>query len=116
MASGGTTVDPFATIGPVVLANLILVRTARSPVADACSGAALSLLRRLVPSFASLLVVQEVEAGGADGLDGADEVSMDDSVNSKKVHEGAYSVSTSTMAAGSDDVVFTFVPSAATEV
>jgi hypothetical protein len=63
-----------------------------------------------VPSFASLLVVQEVEAGGPD------EVGMDDAVAYKRVHEGAYSVSTSTMAAGSDDVVFTFVPSAATEV
>jgi hypothetical protein len=103
-------VDPFKAIAPVVLANLILVRTARIPVADACSGAALGLLRRLVPSFASLLVVQEVEAGGPD------EVGMDDAVAYKRVHEGAYSVSTSTMAAGSDDVVFTFVPSAATEV
>lgn len=109
-------VDPFKTIAPVVLANLILVRTARIPVADVCSGAALDLLRRLVPSFASLLVVQEVEAGGADGLDGEDEVGMDDDATYKMVHEGAYSVSTSTMAAGSDDVVFTFVPSAATEV
>lgn len=116
MADGGTTVDPFAALGPVVLSNLILVRTARSPVADACSGAALALLRRLVPSFASLLVVQEVEAGRADGLDGADEVGMDDAADYKMVHEGAYSVSTSIMEAGSDDVVFTFVPSAATEV
>lgn len=110
MSGGGTTVDPFAVLAPAVLANLILVRTARIPVADACSGAALDLLRRLVPSFASLLVVQEVEAGDAD------EVGMDDTVDCKKVHAGADSISASTMEAGSDDVVFTFVPSAATEV
>ena len=109
-------VDPFRTIGPAVLSNLILVRTARSPVADACSGAALDLLRRLVPSFASLLVVQEVEAGVAGDAGGADEVGMDDAADYEMVHKGAYSVSTSTMEAGGADVVFTFVPSAATEV
>jgi len=115
-AGGGTTVDPFAALGPAVLSNLILVRTSRSPVADACSGAALDLLRRLVPSFASLLVVQEAEAGGADGLDGADEVGMDDGADYEMVHSSAGLASASTMKAGGDDVAFTFVPSAATEV
>jgi len=66
-AASHAQVNPFEALGPVALANHILVRTTRAPLSDPSAGLALDYLHRLVPAFASLLVVQETDA--SDGRD-----------------------------------------------
>lgn len=84
-------VNPLLALGYVMLANTVLVRTARPLSSDPCAASALAMLRRLMPSYGSLLVVQTGEVGGpsesASGLSvrakargGAEEVSMADEV------------------------------------
>ena len=60
-------VDPFKSLVPAVLANQIRVYTSRSLPADPYAGLVLSYLQRLVPSYASLVLTQEV--GVSDGHD-----------------------------------------------
>ena len=82
MAGDGGTVDPFTALGPAVLANLILVSSSRAPVEDACTGPVLDFLRRLVPPYASLLLMQETDASDGDDVMA---LPVDDSVSESVV-------------------------------
>lgn len=64
-------VDPFKSLVPAVLANQIRVYTSRSLPADPYAGLVLDYLQRLVPSYASLVFIQEVAAS-----DGGDTVPL----------------------------------------
>lgn len=55
-------VDPFKSLVPAVLANQIRVYTSRSLPADPYAGLVLDYLQQLVPSYASLMLTQEVDA------------------------------------------------------
>lgn len=65
-------VDPFRSLVPAVLANQIRVYTSRSLPADPYAGLVLDYLQRLVPSYASLLLTQEVDVS-----DGHDSLTLD---------------------------------------
>lgn len=60
-------VDPFKSLVPAVLANQIRVYASRSLPADPYAGLVLDYLQRLVPSYASLVFIQE--AAASDGGD-----------------------------------------------
>lgn len=105
-------VDPLRDIGPIVMANVVLAYTTRRPVDETCATLVLSYLGRLVPAYASLLVVQEVNVGGGDEL-AAPEDTVEDRLASYVGSEDEEP--TSTMDAASDSVSFMFAPSAATE-
>ena len=64
-------VNPLLALGYAMLANTVLVRTTRPLASDPCAAPALAMLRRLMPSYGSLLVVQTGEVGGAGGADDA---------------------------------------------
>jgi len=106
------TVDPLRDIGPVVLANMILVYTTRLPAAGSCAELVLPFLGRLVPSFASLLVVLDVQADET----GADAMTMADDATAQRVRYNSSTFFSSTMDAAGDSVSFMFVPSTPTEV
>ena len=113
MAGDGGTVDPFTALGPAVLANLILVSSSRAPVEDACTGPVLDFLRRLVPPYASLLLMQETDASDGDDVMA---LPVDDSVSESVVGISISPVSQDSRIAISDSAVFRLIPVAATEV
>lgn len=119
-------VDPFKMLGPAVLANLILVRTSRGLVDDPCAGLVLDFLHRIVPAYASLSVVQEVEAS-----DGGDCITLEEPPPPKEGEDGKPGASDDVSElvyrpraepdpgpnpVATDSVSFRFIPLAATEV
>ena len=115
MSRGSATVNPLKSIGYAVLANTVLVRAYVSLLDDPCAPLVLDALVRLVPAYASVLVVQAVSATAADGSDGIDLGRAADEVVTKVVSQESVSEAEDSMAA-SDGVAFTFVPVAQTEV
>jgi len=86
---GDPTVDPFKSLVPSVLANQIRVYASRSLPADPYAGLVLDYLQRLVPSYASLVFMQEVDAS-----DGRDSVVADVDDEASSMVVGRSSVDT----------------------
>ena len=112
LADGGYTVDPLKAVGPAILANLILVRTSRGPICDPCAGLVLDFLHRLVPSYASLLVIQDVDA-----TDDSDTLDLADAEDTATAARSPDSLADGLVdPVGSDSAYFRLIPIAATEV
>lgn len=105
LSGGEPTVNPLKALGYVSLANTVLVRTRRGLCGDPCAAVVFPWLARLIPPYASLMVVQT--AGVEDAIAMADGVEAGQRVVSD--YDG------DAMAA-SDSVAVTFVPMADTEV
>lgn len=114
MSKGSGSIDPLRAIGPVVLANLILVRTSRSPMSDMCAGLTLDFLHRIVPAFSSLLLVQDVDA--SDGNDTIDVSEGGDSAEHAMARTNAVNSPSDDGVSIEDSSYFRLVPIAATEV
>ncbi len=106
LAGGASTVNPLRALGYVSLANTVLVRTSRGLCDDPCASAVFPWFARLIPAYASLLVLQTASA--------ADGVTMADAVDYTTEIAGADYADA--MAGASDDVAVAFVPLADTEV
>ncbi len=106
LSKGGSTVNPLKAIGYAALANTVLVRTSKGLCDDPCATVVFPWLARLVPSYASLLVVQT--AAAEDGM------TMADDVTTRRLASGGDTEDT--VGAAADEVAVTFVPIADTEV
>ena len=122
-------VDPFRSLVPAVLANQIRVYASRSLPADPYAGLVLDYLQQLVPSYASLVFIQEAAASdggdtvpleqpappeeGEDSMPGADD-SVSSIVYRPRTEPAGQHLTPDPCA--EDRVSFRLIPLAATEV
>lgn len=75
VAGGGYSINPLTALGYVVLANTVLVEAYKGISADPCAPAVFACLRRLIPAYASLVVIQRMRVDELDeAIDESDDV------------------------------------------
>ena len=116
------TVNPLRSLGYLALANTVLVHTSKAPIPGVCAAYALDVLKRLMPAYGSVQVIQSAPATGssfgmaavqAEHVADGSTVTMGDAV---ELEVTANAEASSEMCAASDGVALRFIPDAATEV